>query len=81
MPPAVEAEPPPMNMSMSVTSRLEPSSCDMSIVEKPPDLAIDRDEEALQDALAGVDVRQGRRVVELEHEEGERRRRRAAGRR
>ena len=41
MPPAVDAEPPPMNMSMSVTSRLEPSSSPMSRVAKPPDLAID----------------------------------------
>ena len=40
MPPAVEAEPPPMNMSMSETSRLEPLRSCMSIVENPPDLVI-----------------------------------------
>ena len=40
MPPAVDAEPPPMNMSMSETSKLEPLRSCMSIVAKPPDLVI-----------------------------------------
>jgi hypothetical protein len=40
MPPAVDAEPPPMNMSMSVTSRDEPFRSEIWMVEKPPDLVI-----------------------------------------
>ncbi len=41
IPPAVDADPPPMNISMSVTSWLEPSSAPMSSVANPPDRAID----------------------------------------
>ena len=69
MPPAVEAEPPPMNMSMSVTSRLEPLRSEMSIVEKPPDLVIMLTGTATgRPCRPGVDVAEGLRVVELEHD-------------
>jgi hypothetical protein len=40
MPPAVDAEPPPTNMSMSVTSRLDPLRSAMSTVAKPPERVI-----------------------------------------
>ena len=40
MPPAVEADPPPMNISMSVTSRLDPCRSSIGMVEKPPERVI-----------------------------------------
>ena len=72
MPPAVDAEPPPTNMSMSVTSRLEPSSCAHVEGREAAGSRHRRDEEALQDALADIHVGHRRRVVELEDEVGDR---------
>ena len=40
MPPAVEAEPPPTNMSMEPTMRVAPFRSPMSMTLKPPDLVI-----------------------------------------
>ena len=70
MPPAVDADPPPTNMSIEPTMSDEPLSSPMSTTENPPERVIADRKNDWKTVSQAFMLAEGRRVVVLQGEEG-----------